>query len=241
MVHSLQAFGLQYPHRLDMPCFLGKRQSDGQQSRRMKVPRSTDPQIRQATHDRLLRVAASEFAQVGFEQANINTIAERAGLGKGTIYLYFPSKQDLFLALLRAIAQRQLAAIRAALAGGNLRQQLEALVAAFVRLAAEDADGFHVYVSALYGGNRAFQAEAVKLLQGYLALLGSALAQQPAYQRLEPARLEACALWLFSATESFVLAARVAGYSEQRLAALTPTIAQLLMGGLAGGVLPAAR
>jgi AcrR family transcriptional regulator len=207
----------------------------------MTVPRSTDPQIRQATHDRLLRVAASEFAQVGFEQANINTIAERAGLGKGTIYLYFPSKQDLFLALLRAIAQRHLAAIHAALGGGNLQQQLEALVAAFVRLAAEDPDGFHVYMSALYGVNRAFQAEAVKLLQGYIALLRTALAQWPAYQRLEPARLEACALWLFSATESFVLAARVLGYSEQRLAALIPSIAQLLMSGLGGGMLPAGR
>jgi AcrR family transcriptional regulator len=190
--------------------------------------------MRQATHDRLLRVAASEFAQVGFEQANINTIAERAGLGKGTIYLYFPSKQDLFLALLRAIAQRQLTAIRAALAGGNFQQQLEALVAVFVRLAAEAPDDFHVYMSALYGVNRAFQAEAVKLLQDYIALLRTALAQRPAYQRLEPARLEACALWLFSATEAFVLAARVSGYSEQHLAALTPTIAQLLLGGLGG-------
>lgn len=200
------------------------------------MPRSTDPLARQATSERLLRVAASEFAQVGFEQANINIIAERAGLGKGTIYLYFPSKQDLFLALLRAIAQRQLAAIRAALADGKFSQQLEALVFAFVRQAMEDPDGFHVYMSALYGVNRAFQAEAVKLLQGYLALLGAALAQQPQYRRLEPARLEACALWLFSASESFVLVARAMGYNEPYLAALAPTIARLLLSGLGGGV-----
>ncbi len=199
------------------------------------MPRSTDPQARQATSERLLRVAASEFAQVGFEQANINVIAERAGLGKGTIYLYFPSKQDLFLALLRAIAQRQLTAIRAALSDGPFQQQLEALVFAFVRQAVEDPDGFHVYMSALYGVNRAFQVEAVKLLQEYLALLRGALAQQPQYRRLEPARLEACALWLFSASESFVLAARAMGYKESSLAALTPTIARLLLSGLSGG------
>ncbi len=196
------------------------------------MPRSTDPQIRQATQDRLLRMAAREFAQVGFEQANINTIAERAGLGKGTIYLYFPSKQDLFIALLRAIAQRQLAIVRAALLSGSLQYQVEALVSAFVRLAIEDPDGFHVYMSALYGVNRVFQAEAVRLLQGYIALLGSVLAQQPAYRQVDSARLEACALWLFSATESFVLAARALGYNDQRLAALTPTIAHLLLHGL---------
>ncbi len=196
------------------------------------MPRSTDPQARQATHDRLLHMAAREFAQVGFEQANINTIAERAGLGKGTIYLYFPSKQDLFIAVLRAIAQRQLTVVRAALGSGSLPHQLEALVSAFVRLAMEDPDGFHVYMSALYGVNRAFQAEAARLLQGYIGLLGAALAQQPSYRQLEPARLEACALWLFSATESFILSARVLGYSDQRLAALTPTIARLLLDGL---------
>src|ERR1051326_903926 len=95
----------------------------------------------------------------------------------------------------------------------------------------EDPDGFHVYMSALYGVNRAFQVEAVRLLQGYLALLGTALAQQPPYRRLEPARLEACALWLFSASESFVLAARALGYNEQRLAAMKSTIARLLLNG----------
>jgi AcrR family transcriptional regulator len=199
------------------------------------MPRSTDPQTRQATHDRLLGVAASEFAQVGFEQANINIIAERAGLGKGTIYLYFPSKHELFLAVLRAIAERQLAAVRVALGSGRLEQQLEGVVSAFVRLALEDPDGFHLYMSALYGVNQAFQGEAVKLLQGFIALLGAVLAQQPAYRRLEPARLEACSLWLFSASESFVLAAQVLGYNEQHLAALRPTIVQLLLNGVGKG------
>jgi len=53
------------------------------------MPRILDEETRQATRDHILRQAASEFARLGFEQANINTIAERAGIGKGTIYLYF--------------------------------------------------------------------------------------------------------------------------------------------------------
>src|SRR5215467_10153208 len=134
--------------------------------------RSTDPQAREATRDRLLRSAAHEFAQIGFDQANINTIAEQAGLGKGTIYLYFPSKRDLFLALLQSIATRQLAIVHAALTSQRtLQGQLEALWLAFVRLAMEDTEGFQVYMSALYGVNRAFQAEAVALLREYIALL----------------------------------------------------------------------
>lgn len=45
-------------------------------------------------------VAASitEFEQHGFHKANLNRIAQKAGISKGTIYLYFDSKEALFLA-----------------------------------------------------------------------------------------------------------------------------------------------
>src|ERR1051326_8440447 len=80
------------------------------------MPKIVDEQMREATRARIIGVAASEFARLGFDQANINVIAELAGIGKGTIYLYFENKRDLFLAMLRSIANTQLSAIRAALA-----------------------------------------------------------------------------------------------------------------------------
>lgn len=199
------------------------------------MSRSTDPEARQATRERFLRAAAREFAQVGYEAANINVIAEQAGAGRGTIYLYFPSKRDLFLALLQAIAQRHLAVVRAALEEPpTLGAQLEAFYLAFVRLASEDTEGFQVYMSALYGVNRAFQHEASWLVYEYVALLRKVLANAVPGRRLEPARVEARALWLFSATQSLVLTAGVLGYSERQRVALAPTIASLLLRGLEG-------
>ena len=195
------------------------------------MPRTISEETRQATRDRILKEAASEFARLGFEQANINTIAERAGIGKGTVYLYFPSKRDLFIAMLQAIAQRQIDAARKALKSADTLQiQLEALFLAFVHLAPEDADGFHVYMSALYGVNRAFQDEAVILLREYVALIGEALDQGA--KAVARANLDASALFVLSATESFVLSARVLGYSEQRLTALAPLAAKLTLQGL---------
>jgi AcrR family transcriptional regulator len=209
--------------------------SPSEQGAHQVVRRSTDPQTRQATRERLLRSAAREFSQIGFDQANINTIAEQAGLGKGTIYLYFPSKHDLFLELLQAIATRQLAVVRAALASKpTIQGQLEALWLAFVRLAMEDTEGFQVYMSALYGVNRAFQAEATALLREYISLLSSILAKAGHSKQPPQPELEIRALYLFSATESFVLAARVLGYTEKQLAAMAPSIATLLMYGLPG-------
>jgi AcrR family transcriptional regulator len=49
---------------------------------------------------RLIRSAAKSFAAQGIKGANINLISVGAGLGKGTVYNYFPSKKELFLAVL---------------------------------------------------------------------------------------------------------------------------------------------
>src|SRR5437764_473366 len=93
--------------------------------RGVSMPKIVNEQMREATRRRIIREAASEFARLGFDQANINVIAEQAGIGKGTIYLYFENKRDLFLVMLRFIAQEQLAAIRSVLASEvSLRQQL---------------------------------------------------------------------------------------------------------------------
>jgi AcrR family transcriptional regulator len=109
------------------------------------MPKIVDEQMREATRARIIAVAASEFARLGFDQANINVIAERAEIGKGTIYLYFENKRDLFLAMLRQIASRQLAVIRTALAAdGTIQQRLERLFRAFAHLAEVESDSFNV-------------------------------------------------------------------------------------------------
>ncbi|MEQ9641893.1 MAG: TetR/AcrR family transcriptional regulator [Alphaproteobacteria bacterium] len=49
----------------------------------------------------ILDAAKAEFVERGFEAARIDDIARRAGIAKGTVYLHFPSKEALFLALVR--------------------------------------------------------------------------------------------------------------------------------------------
>ena len=43
----------------------------------------------------ILRAATEVFCEQGFEAASMQTIAERAGVAKGTLYLYYQSKGDL--------------------------------------------------------------------------------------------------------------------------------------------------
>jgi len=48
------------------------------------------------TREKILEAAKAQFAKKGFHGTLMSDIAESAGVGKGTIYRYFPSKEELF-------------------------------------------------------------------------------------------------------------------------------------------------
>src|SRR5512137_2830362 len=50
----------------------------------------------------ILEAAFRVFGARGFHQATLDDVARQAGITKGTIYLYFPSKAALFTAMLKA-------------------------------------------------------------------------------------------------------------------------------------------
>lgn len=197
------------------------------------MPKVVDEQMREATRLRIIREAAGEFARLGFEQANINTIAEQAGIGKGTIYLYFENKRELFLAMLRHIAQEQLSSIRAALAiSGTFYERLVNLFHAFVHLASQDRDNFNVYMSALYGVNRAFKTEATKLLRDYVAVIAMILEEGRISGEIHVVDVDATALMLLSLTESYVLYAGVLDLSEEEIMQRATLVAGTIMRGI---------
>lgn len=52
------------------------------------------------TKAKILKAAEIEFANKGFHDTLVSDIANRAKVGKGTIYRYFPSKEDLFCSII---------------------------------------------------------------------------------------------------------------------------------------------
>lgn len=61
-------------------------------------------EIMQNTRGRLLEAAAVEFAQRGYEGANVNRIAQAAGFSVGTLYNHFPTKRKLMQAFIDEVA-----------------------------------------------------------------------------------------------------------------------------------------
>ncbi len=60
--------------------------------------RRAAPEVRQAD---ILDAALAEFSEHGFEGARMEDVARKARVSKGTVYLYYPTKQALFEALVR--------------------------------------------------------------------------------------------------------------------------------------------
>ncbi len=52
----------------------------------------------------ILTAALDVFAENGFAAARLDDVAQKAGVAKGTLYLYFPDKEALFEALLQGLA-----------------------------------------------------------------------------------------------------------------------------------------
>ena len=50
--------------------------------------------------ERIIETAAQLFGEFGYNDVRMEDIANRAGMAKGTLYLYFKDKDDLFLALI---------------------------------------------------------------------------------------------------------------------------------------------
>jgi AcrR family transcriptional regulator len=76
----------------------------------------------------LVEAAARVFAEQGFTATRVSDIAERAGVGKGTVYEYFDSKEELFFAVFEWIDSQVRSRIDAVLAQpGTAHQHLVTL------------------------------------------------------------------------------------------------------------------
>ncbi len=77
----------------------------------------------------ILEAAKYVFAQTGFAQTNVDDIAARAGVAKGTLYLYFQSKEQIYMAaLLEDARQLDLLTRERIAAGGSWEEKIRAYV-----------------------------------------------------------------------------------------------------------------
>jgi AcrR family transcriptional regulator len=94
-----------------------------------------DRKVRSAARrDAILAAALDEFAERGFAATRLDDVAKRAGVAKGTIYLYFRDKESLFQELVRAMVTPLIGTIeRLGAADLPMRALCDNIVDLFVR------------------------------------------------------------------------------------------------------------
>ena len=60
----------------------------------------TDQSVTERKHDAILDAARTVFSREGYAASSVDDVAVEAGIGKGTVYLYFKSKEELYIAAL---------------------------------------------------------------------------------------------------------------------------------------------
>jgi AcrR family transcriptional regulator len=108
---------------------------------------SHDPRWRRLPEERpqqILDAALSVFAEHGIDAAKLEEIAARAGVSKGTIYLYFQSKEELFREVVRQKVGPAIAnADRASASEGSAEDQLRSYLAhQWECLGEQDSEGW---------------------------------------------------------------------------------------------------
>jgi AcrR family transcriptional regulator len=106
----------------------------------------------------LLEVARKVFGRHGFHTVTMDTVAKEAGVTKPILYDHFPSKRDLYLALLEADLSNLRERLHDALdrAAGN-RERIRGSFQAYFDFVDEHAEGFRLLMQEATGPERQFR------------------------------------------------------------------------------------
>ncbi len=142
----------------------------------------------EATRSRLLEAAEEVFAEQGYHEASIVKITERAGIGLGTFYLYFDSKQSIFEALVIDLNRRVRHSMSEAMEGAASRLDAErAGFAGFFRFTAQHPALYRVVREAEFVSPEVLKLHYSRIVEGYEAGLRSAQRTGDVDPRLDPA------------------------------------------------------
>jgi TetR/AcrR family transcriptional regulator of autoinduction and epiphytic fitness len=108
-------------------------------------PKSKQQIVSEYRRGEIIDAARTVFARRGFEGGTIDEVAREAGIAKGTVYLYFRSKPEIFKAVfehdMKALKQSTMDRVDAA---GTLREKIQAFTLARLQNAEARSDFFRI-------------------------------------------------------------------------------------------------
>ncbi|GAA3738319.1 TetR/AcrR family transcriptional regulator [Salinactinospora qingdaonensis] len=162
---------------------------------------------RQARREEILDAAVRVFARKGFTASRIDDVANEAGIGKGSVYLYFDSRDALLNAAFEAFAARSQHVLDQARRGGDPPlERISALVHAVLRALSEEPDLARILLDLWSAGREGdLPLDMAGLYAQYRTVLTELLAQAGAEGSARPGLGERHATVIVGAIEGCLL------------------------------------
>jgi AcrR family transcriptional regulator len=178
----------------------------------------------------LLNVARRVFGRNGFHSASMDTVAKEAGVTKPILYDHFPSKKELYVALLDGDLENLQQQVREALDSpiGN-RERIRAGFQAYFDFVDDHAEGFQLLMQETVGTDRDFTDRVRRVRDGFLDAITDLIVRE-SKGLLDRDKAETVALGLIGMVET--VAQRSPGGPKKRRQAAVEMLVQLAWTGI---------
>ncbi|MEV0182305.1 TetR/AcrR family transcriptional regulator [Streptomyces sp. NPDC050625] len=139
--------------------------------------------------EQLLSVGARLFSESPYDDVWIEQVAEIAGVSRGLLYHYFPTKRDFFAAVVERESERMLR-MTAAVPGVPVREQLTAGLDTYLQYVEAHAHGYRAFHRADAAGDQAVRRVYQRALAAQEQQILAALSADPEFGPLFEARPE---------------------------------------------------
>ena len=152
--------------------------------------------------EQLIAVARKVFSRRGFHTVTMDAVARAAGVTKPILYDHFPSKRELYLALLQEDLERLKGRLREAIetSRGN-RARIEASFQAYFDFVDDHAEGFRLLMQEAVGGEHEFREMVARFREEILGEVTKVIARE-SEGRLDQREAEDVALGLIGMAET---------------------------------------
>lgn len=180
----------------------------------------------------LLDVARKVFGTSGFHTVTMDDVAREAGITKPILYDHFPSKRQLYLALLEADLDDLRKRLHTALeqSRGN-RERIRASFQAYFDFVDDHAEGFRLLMTEAVGSEQDFRGMVERFRRDVHAEVTEVIVRESG-GRVDPAEAEDVALGLIGMAETAAQANPGAG--EDRRRRTIDTLVRLAWRGITG-------
>jgi AcrR family transcriptional regulator len=162
----------------------------------------------------ILEAAHKVFAQNGFTGTSVEAIAQAAGIAKGTLYLYYSSKHEIYWAALRNGLVALTGELKEKLERtGTVEEKLRAFIETKLSFFERHRDFFKIYYAEFGSIASSVRKHFDEILFEQLQMLEDVLSEGQSSRTIRTVNLERTAFAIFDVTRG-AIAQRLLGYSR---------------------------